>query len=46
MEDPDLSVSLCVPGGATASASIGKVLGREAPVLHTSMHLPQPSHLA
>ena len=30
VEDPDLSVSLCVPGGATASASIGKVLGREA----------------
>ena len=30
VEDPDLSVSLCVPGGATASANIGKVLGREA----------------
>ena len=30
VEDPDLSVSLCVPGGAAASASIGKVLGREA----------------
>ena len=30
VEDPDLSVSLCIPGGASASASIGKVLGREA----------------
>ena len=30
VEDPDLSVSLCVPGGTAASASIGKVLGREA----------------
>ena len=30
VEDPDLAVSLCVPGGATASANIGKVLGREA----------------
>ena len=30
VEDPDLAVSLCVPGGATAAESIGKVLGREA----------------
>ena len=30
VEDPDLAVSLCVPGGATAAANIGKVLGREA----------------
>ena len=30
MEDPELAVNLCVPGGATAAASIGKVLGREA----------------
>ena len=28
--DPDLAVNLCVPGGATAADSIGKVLGREA----------------
>ena len=30
VEDPELAVSLCVPGGATAAANIGKVLGREA----------------
>lgn len=30
VEDPDLAVSLCVPGGATAAENIGKVLGREA----------------
>lgn len=30
VEDPDLAVNLCVPGGATAAADIGKVLGREA----------------
>ena len=30
VEDPDLAVNLCVPGGATAADSIGKVLGREA----------------
>ncbi len=28
--DPDLPVNLCVPGGSTAAASIGAVLGREA----------------
>ena len=30
VEDPELAVNLCVPGGATAAESIGKVLGREA----------------
>ncbi len=30
VEDPDLAVNLCVPGGATAAAGIGVVLGREA----------------
>ena len=30
VEDPDLSVSLCVPGGAAAAANIGEVLGRAA----------------
>ncbi len=30
VEDPELAVNLCVPGGATAASDIGKVLGREA----------------
>ena len=30
VEDSELAVSLCVPGGAAAAAAIGKVLGREA----------------
>ena len=30
VEDPDLAVNLCVPGGASAAEQIGAVLGREA----------------